>query len=656
MTERNARKQLICLVAMTFVVAFAAYPSHSQLIQPSGVAQPSTLNVQHADDLQFGYSRDVISGNNSRGPYALTWKNIRPGRETVLIDGRRAVAGLDYNIDPAKGFITFTEPLRATSVARVDYALDTEKSQRNEGGLNIPLFIDIVSDENTNLQFSSIYRQETNRSGSRGQAVLGLSGGHAFSGDTNISSNLFLSPGAGNLLDGAGGRIGVNTQVRGVQIKGGFSYAGQSFAGAREANLKAGQDAQELSLVWKPAESRAAYTACFQNVNQYGGGGRDSARMDQKFTYQISPGSQFLFSRLNTATDASGSQNEAVTDLYQFTRQFNNGSTKLLVEWTDTEKVTQGDASSAHLAQSQNIRVESSAIDKMTIRTHLRRSDDSLLGETNALDVNLAARPLQIIELEAGIKGSESESEGTDQSGVLRLSARTPDDRYRLSTGITDRQRQQTGIRSHDIALEARPSDRLSISGGYTFSDSGVDQLTVKEMAGAASPFDFLKLNGLYKERELVDDQIITLNLNASLQPMGALGVVAAVAQNPEDSKGNIQRFHSHSLGLKANIGVLSISGDYAVKDEYLLGREWLQTRLGLGVKLAQSTSITGDYEYSQTDSAWSESTRRMTLGVRRDLGSDFNLWFRGSMIDRENPAASQRTSYEAEMKLGVRF
>lgn len=656
MTGRIVKKQLICLAATALAVAIGAYPSLAQLIQPSGITQPSTLNVQQADDLQFGYSRDVISGNNTRGPYALTWKSIRPGRETVLIDGRRAVAGSDYNIDPVKGLITFTEPLRATSVARVDYALDPEKSQRNEGGLNIPLSMDIVSGENTSLQFSSVYRQETNRSGSHGQAVMGLSGGHKFSGDTNITSNLFLSPGEGNLLDAAGGRIGVNTQVSGVQIKGGFSYAGQSFAGARETNLKSGQDAQDLSLVWKPAEGRAAYTASFQNVNQYGSGGRDSARLDQKFTYQISPGSQFLFSRLNTATDASGNRNDAVTDLYQVTRQFNNGSTKLLVEWTDTEKVSEGGPATVHHAQSQSIRVESSAIDKMSIRTHLRRSDDSKLGEASALDVNLAARPLQIIELEAGLKGSDSDSDGTDQSGTLRVSARTPDDRYRLSTGITDRQKQQTGIRSHDIALEARPNDRIRLSGTYSFSDSGVDQLTVREMAGAMRPLNYLNVDGLYKEREYIDDQIVTLNLNASLQPLSGFGVVAALSQNPEDSKGNIQRFHSHSLGLKANIGVLSITGDYAVKDEYLLGREWLQTRVGLGVKLAQSTSLTGDYEYSQTDSAWSESTRRMTLGLRRDLGSDFNLWFRGSMTDRDNPAASQRTSYEAEMKLGVRF
>ncbi|MEI6916544.1 MAG: hypothetical protein WCL39_15520, partial [Armatimonadota bacterium] len=164
-----------------------------------------------------------------------------------------------------------------------------------------------------------------------------------------------------------------------------------------------------------------------------------------------------------------------------------------------------------------------------------------------------------------------------------------------------------------------------------------------------------LNLNGGYKGRDFGLSTLDTTSLGISLNPWKNLGICAAFADNPEDSKGNVQQYASRSLGLKASLGILSMTGDFAFKDERLTGQEWIQRKLGMGLALANATQLTGGYEYSEAYLAGVTSSR-VSVGVRRDLGSAFNLSVSGSQITDDDPASEARRRYEAEMKLGMKF
>lgn len=653
MSNGVLKNLVLRLGAAALAVAITAYPAQGQLLQPMpGV---STLSAAGTSDLPEGSVRDVIYGNNSRGPYVLSWKGLPVSRETVTIDGRRASRLSDYSLDHGKGQISFTRPLGARSLAVVQYELDPETSKRNSMDLNIPIALDLYASDSTNLQFTTLYNQDQN-SRQPGEAVFGLSGKSALSDRTEVTTSLYLTPSrtaAGaddtSFSDRMAGSLGARTSFGdGWNLSGSYVRAGEGFGSAKTFGMKTGNEAQDIALSWARPEARIGLTSAFNKVST---GGASTTTWKHNLSYALSPRTSLGISRLVVEKDASGSSSAKTTDVFQLDHRLNDRTSAKFV-WTGLET---DNGSGSHSQQIQHLSLNSKLLTHTDVTASLVRQTTDDGSDASSVDVGVKSRPLSIVELQASFSGNDTPTMA-DSSGGVRIAA-VPSDRFRLSAGISDRQRNEMGIRSQDLRVDAQPFSFLSLSSGYGYSDSGADVTRIRDISAKAHPWEFLTLDGLYRERELGDADLNTATLSVQVDPLSFLGITAGFQENPEDRKGNVQQFDTRSLGLTAQLGIVSLTGAYAFKDEYLIGREWFQTQLGMGIRLAASTDLTGGYEYSETEDVTGMATRRVSLGLRRNLGSDFNLMVQGSRMDRfDLSALDPETQYEAELRLGVRF
>ncbi len=636
----------------------AAAPAHASLglapAAPGPLGATSTLSAAPPSDLPQGYVRDVIPGNRTRGPYMLSWKGIPANRESVIIDGRRALRGVDYQIDPAKGQIAFSAPLAHSSLAMVEYPLDPATSVRNDATFTVPLELDLYRSGETSFRLTTVYTQKGVSDAARSDSLLGLTGSTALSPGTRLETSLLLKPDSGTgpsrLSDRAAGRFGLTTTLApGLSLTGAYATAGHQMSAGKDRGLTPGRSVQDLALSWKPEGSRLTLDSAYQRTDSDSrAGGGDATSVQHRLGYALSRDVKVSYTRLSTGTGSGGAAARSVSDTLQLSGKLGD-RTSARFTWAETD----GGSESRRV---HHLTVNSALLTGVSVDASYRVAESSREGEATALDVGVTAAPARNLEVKAAFSERDSAPAGPDSSGSLRVAAR-PAENLKLSAGIADRQAGNVGIRSRDLRIESRPLEFLSISGGYAFNDTGQTSVVVRDVAATAWPLGFATLEGAFKNRDSGASEVNTSALALSVTPLSFLGITASLSQNPEDSKGNIQYFDARSLGVKANIGILSLTGAYASKDEYLAGREWQETRLGLGVRLAQATHLTGGYEYSQTEAAHGLSSRRLSVGLRRDLGSDFNLLLSGSRTDVEQsniPGVDRR--YEAEIRLGVRF
>ncbi|MCC6484404.1 MAG: hypothetical protein IT209_06105 [Armatimonadetes bacterium] len=686
--SRKAICLCLCLPAVWLPAVKAGFASQS--FSESGVGRAAqispggtTLSAAGSSDLERGFARDVISGNGSRGPFRLSWKGIVPGRETVLIDGRPGLRGVDYNLDPASGTIAFTSPLGASSMAKVEYGLDPATSVRSGSGFALPLALNLYSSGSSSLQMSALYRQSATDPNAA-DAILGFQGKTQLGANTSFASSVYMDQGgaanSGSLWQRAAARFGGTTQIGDLSITGSYVSAGQAFSAAKDYGFKGGEGQQNLALAWKPEGSRLSLGSSYDR-RDFSGGAKTVTTLNNTLGYNVAPGTAFLFTRTATATQTGSGVTDVQVNEFKLASAIGQKTSTQFV-WTDT---LQGPQDALSRTTTQQVTLNTSLLKDVAVNAGMKLTDSEATGsasalnvglsaaplkdvaltaafqantvqsgeDTTAVDIGVKARPLKVVELQANFAGRGSDLGGADNSAGLRV-ATAASDRWKLSAGITDRQA-SAGFRTHDIRLDAQPYKTLKLSGGYAFSDSDDNTLAVKDINASAKPLDYFNIAGGYKTRDAGDYSIDTTMLSFTLEPWKYLGLTAALADNPEDSKGNPQQYSSRSLGLKSTFGILALTGDYSYKDEYAIGRQWFQTRLGLGVAVARATQLTGGYEYSETQESAGVSSRRISLGVTRNLGSDFNLSLSGSRIDDE-AAAEQRRRYEAEMKLGMKF
>lgn len=651
MLNARAYRKRACIAAAVLAAVVCSPVADAQLLRNAqALPSVSTLSSSASADLQPGYTRDLISGNGSRGPYTLSWSGIPTGRESVVVDGRIALRAVDYSLDAGKGTITFTAPLGAASLARVEYPLNPRSSRRNAVLSSIPVALDLYASDRSSLQFTALYKPQ-GAPDAAGVGVLGLQGKTRVSAQTELTTALFVSPGSSGAPGaGSAARIGATSKLGDFGLTGSYVHAGKSFVGSGDYGFASGQDVQNLGLTYAPKASRLSFASGYQRVTLDDPLGRVTTTLDHSLTYKLAPGADLLFSRKAVGTDVHGVVGSLVTDVFQVGGTVGKKS-RVVLTWTDQATANGGDRDRA---STRVLKVTSGLVNNVAFNASYRLAQTSADGPSSALDVGITAKPLKSVEVHAGFAGKGNAVTGPDNSGSIRVAA-VPGPRIKLSAGVTDRQTASRGMRTQDLRFDSRPLDFLTLSGGYAFTDGGDSAVIARDIAATIAPWSFISVDGSYRTRDLPGESLDSALLNLTVNPLKSIGIVAALANNPEDSKGNIGRYDTRSLGVRASVGALSLTGAYAFKDEYLVDRRWFQTQLGVGLALARATQLTSDYEYSET-AGFGSSSRRITVGLRRDLGQDFNIWLSGSRTDTEDSAAYEQRVYEAEMKLGVRF
>ena len=147
---------------------------------------------------------DVMVGRNNKGPYMLSWTNMDPASVRVVINGMTLKRGEKYNIDYAKGMISFTSTVLTDAIVRVSYSKVPGKSQQNTNKVNVPVTLNVFQGQDASVQVTGLYAQDDPKNPDAGKTVVGV-GGEKKWDTSKVSSQFFMSQRNEPNKNGAGG-------------------------------------------------------------------------------------------------------------------------------------------------------------------------------------------------------------------------------------------------------------------------------------------------------------------------------------------------------------------------------------------------------------------------------------------------------------------
>ncbi|MEN6519902.1 MAG: hypothetical protein ABFD46_01960 [Armatimonadota bacterium] len=302
-----------------------------------------------------------------------------------------------------------------------------------------------------------------------------------------------------------------------------------------------------------------------------------------------------------------------------------------------------------------DVKVSSKPLDSLDLTAGVSRCDTDNDGQTTT-DVSIAARPSDQMKIEGAYSGKQADQGSDEQQRSVKLEAK-PTDYMKIAAGLGEKEVDVQLKTSKEAGVELTPSDKLKITSSIKECTDGQQVTTVKDYSGSVKPVDYLEVSGAYKDREdstaeIADSKSMKLALGAS----ESFKITGQYSYNPEDKKGNIQRLSSSTLGLEMKIGILSITGGYAEKDDYIAGSTQIEREFGLRLPLFGNGKLYTGYKLSEAAAAADLSTETYSVGYTHDLGSRFNLALSGELTRSTQESLSLDEECKATAKLGMKF
>ncbi len=547
-------------------------------------------------------SQDLLVGNGTPGPYALSWKNIEGGTEIVLVGQQTQMRGIDYTVDAGAGTVTFTRPLTAQSAASVHYDYDPARAVRSNAVGKVPLSFDLADNGSSRVSFDALYQAGSGGSGatagaSPGSITLGL--GTSFQGSgAQLTTRLLFAPTLGGdaaVQNGSSlSRMGVSlsggTQAgRAVQVSFGYAQAGAHMTTAGDNGLLAGRQTLTLGTSLAPAKTVQASAQWTQSAPTAAGGGGASTQTSA--TLSIAPAANL----------------------------------SLQTHWTDAS------GGSAPEAQTAN--------------------------------VSLHAAPTTTSTVDVSFVSKNSAGESNDTQALSLAAALTASKAVALNAAIGQTRDQSGQVSRQQVGLDLMPGSALQIQTSLALHQTPTAQTATATVGGQVQPVSFLQFAASYKDRmasagdAALTDTIDTSLLRLTLLPVRGVSLTGSYAQNPDNGGSAAQHLSQRGLGLETTFGALSMSGGYDWQrqtDTQIVGTT---VRVGVGLHLSPATQLDGTYK--QTLSGIGDSPTGTSLygfGLMHTLGDRFHLSLDGTMQKPVTSAATAPPDYTANASLGMKF
>jgi len=541
-------------------------------------------------------SQDLLVGNGTFGPYALSWKNIVGGTEIVLVGQQTQMRGIDYTLDANAGTVTFTRPLMAQSAASVHYDYDPARAVRANAFGKVPLSFNLAESGSSRVSLDALYQAGSAAAGAApGSLTLGL--GTSVEGAAGqLSTRLLFAPTLGGSANENSGsslsRMGVSlsgsTQVgRPVQMSFGYAQAGAHMTTAGDDSLTAGRQTLTLGTTLAPSKTVQASAQWTQSAPAAAGGG---------------PASTQAAAALSVAPSATLS---------------------LQTHWTDQS------GGSAPETQTADVSLHAAPTPASTLDASFASQSSAGKG-TQAMNLAAALAPSKTIALHAAA-GQTRDPSGLANQQQVSL-ALTPISAVQLQTSLALHQTQTAQTSTVMVGGQAQPLSFLQFAAAYK--------------GRTASAGD-----------TVTTDTLDTSTASLTLLPLRGVALTGTYAQNPDNGGSTAQRLAQRGLGLQTTFGALSVSGGYDWQrhlDTQLVGTT---LHVGVGLHLSQATQLDGTYR--QTLSGIGDTPTGSNLygfGLTHTLGDRFHLSLDGTMQTPVTPTATVNPDYTANASLGMKF
>ncbi len=611
---------------------------------------------------------DIFVGQDKPGPYTLSWKNLPTGGDAqavpvvVAIDDKVVAAG-QYTLDLAAGTLTFSEPLKKTSMARIEYGYDPGVAVRNADPSATPLTVPLLKIGATNLQITTLPGAAGQNSASASERiwVLGMGGKTSFLGG-GMTSQLYMSPKLpgrdedNGVMDRAGMALGykLGNDRNGVSAQ--FTRAGQDFAGVAGKAMGMGDASlqklvygarlaplQWMGLSYSSTEARdlTGKGATGQEVMALRLGGVGSAP-----TLNVSRTEDTL----TAATNGAGVT--TTTDALTAAAKVGSASIAANAKQTDVDasndksdvKVVEASlavSTSNKTASSQTSVAVSGVTKESATGTDDKKNVEVRVQASPSLTISAQQQTQTITPLTPGKDGAAPTlGEPTETKTQGAKAELTPIPGAKLTTVIQTNTVGDASTSVTDIGAQIGAGKAVDIAGGM------VNRST--DAGGAAD------LN--------------TNRLSLSLRPMTGLTLSGGVIINPQQDNGSILDAKREELGMKAKVGALELGGGYALttlKDDAAITQAGAEksgeVSVTLGLRFNPWTRLAGAYKsslfYGRDDdtSNLSRGLKSYSLGLTHEFGGLLNFTVGGSMVEDPRQIETPK-DYKAEARLGVKF
>lgn len=675
---------LVCLLAAVILILGVIAPRCASDAPPSGA-----LGV--ADSI--GGVTDVLVGHNNRGPYYLTWTNFSPDFVSVVVNGRILQKGADYNVDPAKGVISFNSIVASDAIVRVSYQTQPGKSQRAAGGANIPISLSLRSSDSGSLSVTGMYIGD-GKNPDAGKSIIGIGGDRKWGlGKLNsqflVSQSNDSSGSKGGMWDRAAMKLGGDTSLGMFKFSGSYLHAGESFAGGKEYGTGVGKDIMSFATAVAPAKSLAA-DASYTSTEDTAGATKGNRNVTNVQNMAFTPidSTKLTFSHTtNELTNAAGHKSESSSSAFNFTstaikrvslrssmtskytdaagqeNAFSAGMTAKPIDQV-TLDIGYGTLENKTVGQqvSTNVNMSATPVKQVAVQAAVGTLDNKVVGQQTSTSLSVQATPIKEVAVQAAYSGVDSTVAGQATKTNVAIQA-TPIANMQIKASAADsvvnstRQFQrdisitgtparfakfmamfsQKGVNSLDDVTEAAqveltPMKDTRFAAGYKYAETGPKALTIFDYSAQAKPLNFMSFSGSYRQRDMntVANAPDSAAVSVSLSPAKIVAITGEYQGNPEDKNGAVQNFNSTCVGLKTQVGSVGVETNYLQKDEYLADKLSDERKLSLALPVFGHGKLTTGCKFGRTLGAVEQSSRTYLLGYSHSIGSDFSLSFTG--------------------------
>lgn len=603
---------------------------------------------------------DIFAGNDKPGPYTLSWNKLRVTREepvTVLVDGK-ALRDDAFTVDAAKGTITFKDPLKAASVARVTYSYDPAVAQRNGSAASAPLTVPLTKLGGMGLSVTALPNgveggKDPAAGGGPGTPLVwGLGGKTALLGGGLESKFSFAG------VNGTDLRLGYRYGGDRNGLSADFLRTDKTYAKQLGQRLGAADPAQRLSLGARltPAKWLGANYASVESRDLAGNGSKETDTLALRIGG--TPGLPTLnLTRVgDVGANAKGDETRVNTDKLDLNAPL--GKTTTLTA-TGQQVATDAPAEAADArVKDGTLSITTRSADKNT------QASVTLGGSTKETPATIEDRQNLALKIQP--------------APVFSVSA---EKKGQTVTPIKDGKEQPaTSTTTQTAAAEISPMPGTKITTALSETVSATEQSEVKVSStdvqarvGEGKAFEVI--TGVTNRSTEAEGQLAldTTHAKLALRPTGNLTLTGGYTWNPFDpNRGRVDQALRQEFGMKARVGTLEFGSAYSLTtlngpaDKVAPGGENAQfgeVSLTLGLRFNAQTQLSGTYKdslrYRSADDLPVDLVPRYSriygLDFKRELGSDLSLLLGGSYA--ENRALDKDPKeIKAQAKLGVRF
>jgi hypothetical protein len=532
----------------------------------------------------------------------------------VTIDGRRALAMLDYELDAASGKLTFRTPIQQGHVVQVGYKYRAG-ARANRTTLQLPLALTVARTRKGSLQVIGALRQSVT---SDAPGILGFSG-DAVAAGAQVRGLFLVGPRSGptavggrptSLLDTSALRFGAEDQTGALKYRASWTQAGAAFIGAPQLQTPSGLRQVELAASFAASKALSVTTQS-QRTEALIPGLKAQERATESYQLSYRPSES---TSLSLTQETAGKRNAALVfeetrqDRLQLEQRFGSRTQfRALMERVSREVGGKSDR-----RQRSSFALQTQPWQRLTLTTGAEFTETAPEGAGQLYTLGARFQASPGLSIGANWRSTDSEKSGARSDSRLELALRGPlalafsltdasserggstsgtawslqtgKDRYLKVEGrSTDRDPNQGAEQSEErYRLEAQPIEGVKLAAGAASRDPGAEPtIQDQEASLEVAPTKSVSLGGSLKTSTQGEETSRIASVRGAIRGGSVLDVRGQFRQREREGADAVIT-RDYQLALKP-ARWLRIQGRYTENPEDKEGRVQDQVATSLG-------------------------------------------------------------------------